>query len=120
MKFSSTHEWGEINNDIVTVGITNFGRMHLGEVVNLTLPKIHEKVKANQEVCVVESNKAAVDVHSPVSGKIVETNNKILKDLEILNKSPEEEGWLFKVKVKNLDEFNKLMSLEEYEKKISK
>lgn len=120
MKFSNNHEWVEISDDIATIGITNFGRMHLGEVLNINLPEIEKDIKANEEVVVLESNKAAIDVHSPMSGKIIEINDKLNKDLSDLNTSPEEKGWIFKVKIKAPKEFDELMSLEEYEKKISK
>jgi len=120
MKFSNTHEWVEMQNDIATIGITNFGRIHLGEVVNIQLPKLKEQVKSGQEVGVLESNKAAVDYHSPMSGEIIQVNENLNKDLSILNKAPEKDGWLFKIKVKNQKEYESLMSLEEYEKKISK
>jgi glycine cleavage system H protein len=120
MKFSNTHEWAELQNDIATIGITNFGRMHLGEVVNIQLPKVKRKVKKNEEVGVLESNKAAVDFHSPLTGEIIQVNEKLNKDLNLLNKSPEKEGWLFKVKIENPKEYEELMPLEEYEKKVSK
>ncbi len=120
MKFSDRHEWVELQNDIATVGITNFARMHLGEIVNLQLPKVGKKVKSGQEVGVLESNKAAVDFHSPLSGEIILVNEKLNRDLSSLNNSAEKEGWLFKIKVKNSKEFEALMSLEEYKKKNSK
>jgi len=120
MKFSDTHEWVEIQNDIATVGISHFGRMHLGEVVNVQLPVVGKEVRKDQEVGVLESNKAAVDFHSPISGKIIEINEELKKDLTDLNVASETKGWLFKLKVKDLEEYNSLMDLEEYEKKISK
>lgn len=119
MKFSNTHEWVELNKDIATVGVTNFGRMHLGEVVNIELPVVGKQVNKDQEIGVLESNKAAVDFHSPLSGEVIQVNEKLKKDLKILNESPEKEGWIFKLKIKNPKEFESLMSLEEYEKKIS-
>lgn len=120
MKFSVTHEWVKLEKDIATVGITNFGRMHLGEIVNIRLPKVGRRIKKGEEAGVLESNKAAVDFHSPVSGKIVQINKKLNKELSSLNNSAENEGWLFKVKIDDSNELKSLMSLEEYEKKIAK
>jgi glycine cleavage system H protein len=120
MKFSNTHEWVELQKDIATIGITNFGRIHLGEVVNIQLPKIGKKVKSSQEVGVLESNKAAVDFHSPLSGEIVQVNDKLKKDLSSLNVSPEKDGWIFKVRIDNPKEYDALMTFKEYEKKVSK
>ncbi|NGX64058.1 MAG: Glycine cleavage system H protein [Candidatus Anoxychlamydiales bacterium] len=120
MKFSNTHEWVEDQNGTAIVGITNFGRMHLGDIINIKLPNKGTKVKANEEVAVIESNKAAVDAHSPISGDIIDVNEELNKNIDLINTSPEEKGWLFKVKMNNLEELNSLMSLEEYEKKVSK
>ncbi|EKD28983.1 MAG: Glycine cleavage system H protein [uncultured bacterium] len=120
MEFSLTHEWVNLENGIATIGITNFGRMHLGEIVNIQLPDIGKVVKSGEEVGILESNKAAVDFHSPISGKIVEINDKLNQELDSLNKSPEDEGWLFKVKADNPKELESLMSLDEYEKKLTK
>jgi glycine cleavage system H protein len=119
MKFSNSHEWVELSDDIATVGITNYGRMHLGDIVNISLPEVNKYVKAQEEICIVESNKAAVDVHSPVSGKIIEVNESLIKDIKDLNVSPEEKGWLFKVQVSDKSEYDQLLSLDEYEKQVS-
>jgi len=118
MKFSDAHAWVELNEDIATVGITNFGRIHLGEIVNIELPKLNKIVKKNDAVCVIESNKAAVDFHTPLSGKIIEVNEKLLKDLNILNTSSEGMGWIFKLKINDKKEYDKLLTFNEYEKKL--
>ncbi len=120
MKFSQTHEWVDQNNEIATVGITNYGRMHLGDIVNIKLPEVNKEVTKDQEVCIIESNKAAVDVHSPISGTIIEINQTLSENISILNSSPEKDGWIFKVKMKNPKELDALMDLKKYEKKVSK
>ena len=119
MKFSYAHEWVEIQDDIATVGITNFGRMHLGEIVNVQFPEIGKKIKKNQAVVVLESNKAAVDVHSPMSGEIVKVNEELKKDLTNLNTASETKGWLFKLKILDIKEYDDLLDFDEYEKRIS-
>jgi len=120
MKFSDSHEWAELQNDVAIIGVTNFGRMHLGDVINIKLPEVGKTVKKGDEVCVLESNKAAIDFHTPLTGEIIEVNQVLASDLSNLNKSPEKDGWLFKLKVKDSSEYDSLMSLEEYEKKVSK
>jgi len=120
MKFSDSHEWAELTNDIAVVGVTNFGRMLLGDVINIKLPQVGKNVKKKEEVGVLESNKAAVDFHTPLSGEIIEVNQGLASDLNKLNTSPEKEGWIFKIRVKDSKEYDSLMSLEEYEKKVSK
>ncbi|NGX56280.1 MAG: Glycine cleavage system H protein [Candidatus Anoxychlamydiales bacterium] len=120
MRFSNSHEWAEkFDENTLIIGITNYGKMHLGQIINIKLPDL-KKVNANEEVCIVESDKAAVDVHSPISGEIIDVNKELNQSLDKLNTSPEKEGWIFKIKVQNFDEFEKLLSLEDYEKKVSK
>jgi glycine cleavage system H protein len=120
MKFSSSHEWVElIDDNIAIIGITNYGKMHLGNIVNIQLPTL-SKVKQNQEVCVIESEKAAIDVHSPISGEIIEVNKELEQSLDKVNNSPEKDGWIFKIKIDDKNELNKLLSFDEYEKKLSK
>ncbi len=119
MKFSTTHEWAELEGDEATVGVTNYGRMHLGDVINISLPEVGKEVKATDEVCVLESNKAAVDFHTPLSGKITQVNQKLEGSLEILNKAPETDGWIFKIKLSDPKEYDSLLSLDEYEEKVS-
>ncbi len=101
------HEWVKIEGNIATVGISRDAKEEIGEIVNLELPKIGRVVKAHEEVCVLESAKSAIDVSSPVAGKIVEVNQKLKKSLDALNKKPEGEGWLFKIEVKTLSEMEK-------------
>lgn len=120
MKFSNTHEWVETKDNVAIIGVSNFGRMHLGVVVNIKLPSVGKKVIVNEEVVVLESNKAAVDIHSPVSGEIIEVNDELNNNINILNTSPEEKGWLFKIIMDDPSQVDGLMSFDEYEKKVSK
>jgi glycine cleavage system H protein len=97
-------EWIKIEGDVVTVGISSCAAKEIGEIVSIELPKIGRKVKKGDEVCVLESNKAAFDIYAPISGKIVEINKKLKTDLSDLNNYPESRGWLFKVESSNLKE----------------
>ena len=78
MKFTDSHEWIKVENGIGTVGITDHAQKELGEVVYIELPAVGKQVKAGQEVAVLESTKAAADIYSPVSGEIVEINQKLV------------------------------------------
>lgn len=119
MKFSETHEWIHIDNDVGTVGISNHAQKELGDIVFVELPKIGKNVKAGEEVAVLESTKAAADVYSPVSGTILEVNANLSNASELVNQSPEKEGWLFKIKLSNLEELKELMEEEIYLSKFS-
>lgn len=103
-----SHEWIEIENNLATVGITAYAKKEIGEIVNVDLPKIGQKVRAKEEVCVVESTKSAIDIYSPLSGKIAEVNSGLIEDVDLINRSPEKEGWLFKIEVTDLKELEGL------------
>lgn len=119
MKFSESHEWIEVNGDrIGTVGISQYAQNSLGDIVYVELPQPGKEVKAGEEAAVLESTKAAADVYSPVSGKILEVNTRLSKAPELINKSPEKEGWLFKVTLTDPNELNALMDRQTYETTI--
>jgi glycine cleavage system H protein len=114
MKFTDSHEWIKVENDIGTVGITDVAQRELGEVVFVELPAVGKHVKAGQEIAVLESTKAAADIYAPVSGEIVEINQKLLDFVYHINQSPEQEGWLFKIKVAFPQELDALLTREQY------
>jgi glycine cleavage system H protein len=114
MKFSDSHEWIKVENQVGTVGITDHAQRELGQVVYVELPAIGKKVKAGEEVAVLESTKAAADIYSPVSGEVVEINQKLHDFVHQINRSAESEGWLFKIKIENPEEIHRLLSPDEY------
>jgi glycine cleavage system H protein len=114
MKFTDSHEWIKIEDGIGTVGITNQAQKELGEVVYIELPAIGKQVKSGQEVAVLESTKAAADIYSPVTGEIVEINQSLCDFIHHINHSAEGEGWLFKIKLSDTSEVDRLRSHEEY------
>ena len=115
LKFLSSHEWARVNDDgTVTIGISDHAQSQLGDIVYVELPEIGKEVEFEGDTAIVESVKAASDVYSPISGEIVETNDAIEQEPEIINQSPFEEGWCFKIKPHNIDELSELLSPEEY------
>lgn len=100
MKYTETHEWVD---DQGKVGITPHAQKELGDIVYVELPKVGTVVKAGEQVAVLESTKAAVDVYSPVSGKIVEVNEKLKEDSGLINTSPETDGWIFKIEFESTE-----------------
>jgi glycine cleavage system H protein len=114
MKFTDSHEWIRVEEGIGTVGITNHAQKELGEVVFIELPPVGKRVKAGEEVAVLESTKAAADIYSPVSGEIVEINQKLGDFIHHINSSAETEGWLFKLKLSDHSETDKLLDREDY------
>jgi glycine cleavage system H protein len=103
-RFTDTHEWVSVQDGIGTVGITEYGAKEVGETVYVQLPKIGAHVKAGQEVVVLESTKAAIDITSPVSGEILSVNSAVQQDPTIITQSPEKEGWLFTIRLSDENE----------------
>ena len=117
-KYSKDHEWVFIENNIATVGITDHAQESLGDIVFVELPEIGKYVSSGNEVSVIESVKAASDIFAPIDGKIIETNNKLNDDASIINKDPENEGWIFKIEISNSKNLDDLMNLEQYKDMI--
>ena len=113
-KYTEEHEWVEMNGDIVTVGITKHAQESLGDIVFIDLPTVGKEVKSNEEICVIESVKAASDIYAPIDGEIIETNINLSDDASIVNKDAEKEGWIFKMKISNPDQYKNLMTLDQY------
>ena len=114
MKFTPSHEWIVIEDDIGTVGISGHAQKELGEVVYVELPSVGKEIQAGEEAVVLESTKAAADIYSPVSGEIVAVNEALKENPQLLNSFPETQGWLFKIKVKDPSELNALMDKKSY------
>lgn len=118
-KYTSTHEWLTIINGEIVVGITNHAQQLLGDLVFVELPEVGKQVKAGEELGVVESVKAAADFYAPISGTITEVNENISKNVALINQSPEEEGWLVKMKADNMDEIFQLLDKNQYQHHIT-
>ena len=115
-KFSKQHEWVSVEGDVATIGITKHATEMLGDIVFVELPKKEKNIKKEDQAGVVESAKAASDVYTPISGEVVESNQSIVDDPSKINSDPENEGWFFKLKIKNKSEIDTLMNEEEYNK----
>jgi glycine cleavage system H protein len=120
MKFTESHEWIDLKpgSNIATVGVTSFAQKELGEIVYVELPQIGKKISAGSEAAVLESTKAAADVYAPVSGTIVEVNNQLKSASELINNSPEKDGWIFKIQIENSAELDKLMDEAKYKAQL--
>ena len=114
--FSKKHEWIMLDGETATVGISKHATEMLGDIVFVELPEKGKGLEKEEKAAVVESTKAASDVYTPVSGEIIETNQPIVDDPSSVNKDPENNGWFFKIKIKNKSELDTLMSQTDYEK----
>ena len=116
LKYLKTHEWAKVEGEgaVARVGITDFAQHELTDVVYVELPKPGRMVKAGEAVVVIESVKTAVDVYSPVSGKIVAANDKLTGDPGLINRSAYQDGWIFTVEMSDKKEWDALLGAETY------
>ena len=115
LKYLASHEWIKLEDDgTVTVGISDYAQDLLGDIVFVELPEIGQQLEAEKEAAVVESVKAASDIYSPVRGEVLEINEKLLDAPEIINNSPYEDGWLFKIQPDDIESIKNLLTAEEY------
>ena len=116
LKFLDSHEWIKVDDNTVIVGISDHAQNELGEVVFVELPAIGDEFVSGDEAAVVESVKAASEVYTPLSGEVIEVNEALEENPELVNTSPYEDGWFFKLKVsdENLGSTDGLMTAEEY------
>ena len=116
--FSKEHEWIEVDQEIGTVGITQYAQEQLGDIVFAEVTKLKEKVSRNDDVAVVESVKAASDIFAPVSGTVIEWNDLLDTSPETLNSDPTNSGWVFKITIDAPEELQELMDEAAYNKFI--
>lgn len=116
LKYSKEHEWVKIKGDIGVIGVTDFAQKQLTDIVFVELPEKGSKVEAGKQMAVIESVKSVSDIFSPVSGEVVEVNEKLKDNPDVINKDPYGEGWIVKVKIRNKDELDSLMTAENYGK----
>ena len=100
--------------------ITNHAQESLGDIVFVDLPAVGKEVKAKEELCVIESVKAASDIYSPLDGEVLEVNENLSNDASIVNQDAENEGWIFKIKVSDISQVNHLMTLDQYKEFLDK
>ncbi len=117
--YTKEHEWAQVDENIVTVGITEFAQNQLGEIVYVELPEEGQKVTQNQPFGVIESVKAVSDLYSPVSGTVIEVNNTLVDDPAPLNDDPMNDGWLIRIEMDTEKELAQLMRAGDYKKLIA-
>ena len=115
LKYLASHEWVKLEDDgTATVGISDHAQDLLGDIVFVELPEIGQQLEVESEAAVVESVKAASDVYSPIGGEVIAINEKLIDEHDVVNHSPYEDGWFFKVKPDDIEGLENLLSAEEY------
>jgi glycine cleavage system H protein len=119
LKFLKSHEWARVeDNGQITVGISDHAQAALGDLVYVELPGVGDDVQAGNGAAVVESVKAASDVYSPISGKVVAVNEKLVDAPETINGDAYGDGWLFVVMPSDRSELDELLSPDDYAEMI--
>lgn len=119
LRYASSHEWLHLEGDIATIGITDHAQEELTDVVFVELPEVGRTLDAGDPVAVVESVKAASDIYAPVGGEITEVNNAVEEDPSLVNTEPYVNGWLFKMRVKDVSHVGKMLDAAAYQAQIS-
>jgi glycine cleavage system H protein len=114
IRFTNQHEWIRVDDDVGTVGITKYAAEQLGDVVYVELPEPGKTFNAGSEAAVVESVKAASEVYAPVAGEVTEGNQAVVDEPAKVNADPEGESWFFRLRIADRNEFDKLMTIDQY------
>ena len=113
LKYSKDHEWIKVDGEIATIGITNYAQTQLGDIVYVELPEIGMIADRDEAICAVESVKTAADVMMPVSGEVLEVNEKLEDNPELINEDPYL-TWIMKIQMADLSDLDNLLSEDEY------
>jgi len=116
--FTKDHEWVSIEGTLATIGITDYAQEQLGELVFVELPAIDKQVRAHDEIAIVESSKAASDVYSPVTGKVIEVNHELESRPELINEDCYKSGWIAKLQLTDPKSHEDLMDPKQYDEYV--
>ncbi|MEO0072347.1 MAG: glycine cleavage system protein GcvH [candidate division WOR-3 bacterium] len=117
--YTNTHEWIKIENDIGTIGITDYAQKELSDIVYVELPEVGKTFNQGDVLGTLEAVKAVSDYYAPISGTVIEVNENLKSQPDLVNKYPYEQGWLVKMKLAKLDEKSKLLNASQYKEIIS-
>ena len=118
IKYSKDHEWISVDGDQGVVGISDYAQESLGDIVFVELPEVGASFSSKDEVAVVESVKAASEIYTPVGGEITAVNEDLTGDPSLVNSSPMEGGWFYKIKISDPSELDRLMDEAAYNKYV--
>ena len=115
LKYTKDHEWISIDGDYAFVGITNFAQKELGDIVFVEIESLDQEIKSGEVFGSVEAVKTVSDLFMPMTGEIIEINQKIIDNPELINSDPYGEGWMIKIKILDSNEIEDLLDLKSYE-----
>ncbi len=119
LKYTKDHEWVKIDNEIATVGITDFAQGELGDIVYIEVDSIGENLESEFVFGTVEAVKTVSDLFMPLSGEIIEFNSELESRPELVNEDPYDSGWMIKIKLSDLNSISTLLDSKQYKDLIS-
>ena len=117
--YTSEHEWISIDDNVATIGITNFAQSELGDIIFIELPNVGDEFGSNDVFGTIEAVKTVADLYMPLSGKIIEINSNIENAPENVNNSPYDDGWIVKIEISANADKGELLNEESYKKLIN-
>lgn len=114
LKYTEEHEWVKIEDNIATVGITDFAQGELGDIVYLEIDTLDSEIARNEVFGTVEAVKTVSDLFMPLGGKVIETNPELEDKPELVNEDPYGEGWIIKIDISDISEISSLLSYQDY------
>ena len=118
IKYTKEHEWVSLDGETATIGITDYAQSQLGDIVFVEFPDINSEINQNETFGVIEAVKTVADLFAPVSGEIKEVNSSLEDSPNFINSDPYGSGWIIKIKINDSNEYNGLMSSDDYEEHI--
>ena len=115
IKYTKDHEWVRVDDDVAYVGITDFAQGELGDIVYVEIETLNENIEMGEVFGTVEAVKTVSDLFMPISGEILEVNEKLESDPELVNSDPYGDGWMVKIKIDNKSQLDELLDLDGYE-----
>ncbi|WP_297456455.1 glycine cleavage system protein GcvH [Persephonella sp.] len=112
--YTKEHLWVKVDGDDATIGVTDYGQHQLGDVVYVELPEVGSEVEAGDKIASVESVKAAIDIYSPLTGKILSINEDLKEDPSLVNVDPYGDGWIAEIQMSDPNELEDLMTADDY------
>jgi glycine cleavage system H protein len=112
--YTKEHIWVKIENDVATIGITEYAQSQLGDVVFIELPEVEREVESGEVIATAESIKAVSEIYSPLTGKIISINEDLANEPSLLNSDPYGDGWICDIQIKDLTEIEDLMTADDY------
>ena len=117
-RYLKTHEWARVEGEFTYIGLSDYAIRHLSDLVFVDLPDVGQDIMQNEPVGEIESVKAVSDLYAPMTGEVVERNDRLIEELEILKKDPWNEGWMLKVRMEKPSEFDNLLDDAAYQRVV--